>query len=469
MTAGEGAQVSLAALANDLWTSHGGSEGDAVWCLQQALFALDKAVAWAPAVASAEVDANRFREAARHLAGKALPTAQQCGCHQFLIEALAKLSTMSEHDTIGQVAALLLRTPVSARVTNLLLPRPTYERPAEPAEQPASPVVLLRFNLDDQPVSWPIALTPGRAYRLQATARTDSWPSSATHLSIRLESPVPPSVIERPTITIERGTESAQGYLVPRAEINPHDSVVLTPSAAFENAAGSEWVASVIGQRSLRVTTFDPTAIGSDQPMVAQRILDLLAELDARIPSLPSQDRRDLIHLLQSTARFAALANERDDLRGIDEPGFQTKLKEWFVADRYIGLRIREASQLGSGTTDLMLQRIVDELKVSRNQVTIDSPGHFARQSTQYASAGDCPISVLTILDDSPKFEPPGIQSNYMRWLYPAVHGGGHVVSSMVALVIIPIGISGTELLESKNVMESPRQTLIPKPAGGHG
>jgi hypothetical protein len=175
--------------------------------------------------------------------------------------------------------------------------------------------------------------------------------------------------------------------------------------------------------------------------MVAQRILELVRELDAKIPTLPAQDRRNLIYLLEATARFAALANERKELVGLNKAGFQAKLKQAFVQDQYIGLRIQEAPKLGSGVTDLVLERIVNELKVSHVALDIDDADKFVRQPTQYASAADCPISVLTILEDSPKSDPPGVQSNYMRWASPRLHGlSKPSVPSMVAVVIIPIG-----------------------------
>lgn len=84
---------------------------------------------------------------------------------------------------------------------------------------------------------------------------------------------------------------------------------------------------------------------------------------------------------------------------------------------------------------------MVDELKVSHDPLDIDEADKFVRQPTQYASAGDCPISVLPILEDSPKSAPPGIASNYMRWVFPKLHGTANpTVRSMVAVVIVPIG-----------------------------
>lgn len=67
--------------------------------------------------------------------------------------------------------------------------------------------------------------------------------------------------------------------------------------------------------------------------------------------------------------------------------------------DHRIGRRIQEGDELGGGETDLVLEHVVNELKVSRTPVDFESAQRFIRQPTQYASAGDCPISVLTILD----------------------------------------------------------------------
>jgi len=432
--------VAPAAVADLLDRDHRGVEGDAAWALGQALRALDMAITWEPAVGSADANPSRFRDASRHIAGKALAIESLGPLSRTLRDALVVLARLDQHDEVKQAAALLARTPVPAGVTNLLKPRSRWTRPVKTPETPPPPTVLLRFNLEGEPVSWPMALNPARAYRLEAVASVEHWPDAAKHMSVELQSEVPPSVIERPTIIIKRGNQKGEGFLVPRAEIGPGDSVLLTPVVTFIDPDDTHHPAKVVGQRTLRVTTFDPINVGSGQPMVTQRIVELLAELDARIPNLPRQDRRNLIHLLEATARFSALANERTDLRGLDEREFQAKLKQAFVQDRFIGTRIQEAPKLGAGTTDLYLERIVDELKVSHDPLDIDEADKFVRQPTQYASAGDCPISVLTVLEDSPKSDPPGIASNYMRWVFPKLHGAANPnVRSMVAVVIVPI------------------------------
>lgn len=437
----EAPDIDLVTLATRVQADFGAEEGDAAWAVHQALLALDKAVRWEPAITSAEVDANRFRDAARHIATIALQTSTVRRWHATLVEALQILAVLDSFESVAKAVAMLRRTPLAAPVSTLLVPQ-VIRRPDLSQPEPTHvPTVLLRFTLDDSPVSWPIALSPGRAYRLGVSATTDNWPEFAERLDVLLEGDVPESILERPTITLDRESERGNGYLIPKAEINPTDSVLLTPSAIFSGKDGARLKSNVIGDRTLRFTTFDPMVLGANMPMVAQRLVEMLAELDARIPSLPPQDRRNLFHLLDATARFAAVANERSELRGLDEPGFQAMLKQWFVADRFIGLRIKEAQKLGAGTTDLALERVVNELKVNREGTSIDDADRFVRLPVQYASAADCPVSVVTVLDDSPKTEPPGVLSNYMRWSYPRLHGiDNPAVPSMVAVVIVPIG-----------------------------
>jgi hypothetical protein len=417
-------------------------EGETTWGFAAALDSLDKAVRWEPAISDADANPDRFRDAARHIATKALAQARpEANWPPRLREVLGGLASLSAPEEVAPLAGLLRQTPIPAETTDVLKP-PDRPRPAAPtpAVRP-TPTVLLRFQLDGVAASWPISLTPGRTYDLEALVSVDAWPVGADYLVVELDTDVPSSVIGLPTIKVSAGADSGHGYLVPKREIGRTNPVTFIPRATFTGADELATSANIVGHRSLRVSTFDPIAVGVGRPMVAQRIVELLGELDGRITSLPEQDRRDLINLLEATDRFAAFANERSDLVGLGERGFQAKLKQALAMDRAIGTRIQEAPKLGSGTTDLLLGRIVDELKISHSSIDIDDADKFVRQPTQYASAGDCPISMLTVLDDSPKTDPPGIASNYMRWAFPQISGATNPhTPSMVVVVIIPIG-----------------------------
>jgi len=431
----------LADIADDVFAAFGFASGDPAWAVAQALRALGNAIEWEPAVASADARPERFRDAARHLAGKAFEIERQGQWPATLEEALRCLVELDSIASVSHIVSLLQTTPIASLTSTLLEPRRPWTPRTSPEPARPTPTVLLRFTLDGQAATWPISLNPARAYLLEAQAETDAWPVDAAGMEIGFHTDVPASVIEVPSISIAPGRTSGTGYLVPKREIGWREPVTFEPTVRFAIQGGESIPANVVGQRMLRVSTFDPIVVGVGQPMVAQRIVELLGEMDGRIKNLPRPDRLNLIHLLQATARFRAIANDRKDLVGVDEAGFQAKLKAAYELDPFIGTRIQEAPKLAGGTTDLFLGRIVNELKVSPDPIDVDDADKFVRQPTQYASAGDCPISVLTVLDTSPKKDPEGVLANYMRWAVPRLHGAAEpTIPSMVAVVIIGVG-----------------------------
>ena len=423
-------------VADDL--AAGREAGTAAWAMGRALRALDRAQRWEQALADAEPEPERFRASARYLAEQTLATTPIDAWSPGLNEGLATLAALDAFEDPLRAAAALRRTAVSSPVTTLFDPPERWApRPEDPAEAPR-PVVHLRFDVDERAVAWPLAVELNRVYRLGATARVDPWPAGADLIEIALEG-VPSAVLSLSPIVIPKGRARAETYMVSHAEIGIDHPAELTAAARFMGPGVVE-PARVVGHRQLRVTTLDP-GLATGQPFVAQKIVEMLGELSSRIPTLPTQDRKDFVALLDATLAFASLALERDDLEGIDERTFQRKLKQAFVQDSRIGRDIHEGSRLGGGVVDLVLRRINDELKVMHELVDIADAERLVGQPTQYGSAADLPVSILTVLDDLPKTEAPGIPANYLRWVYPRLHGAAQpTVPSMVAVVIVQVG-----------------------------
>jgi hypothetical protein len=327
--------------------------------------------------------------------------------------------------------------------------------------------VHLRFDVEDRPVAWPLALEANHAYMVRAVARADAWPADAGAMEVTLEG-VPSAVLSLSPITIARGAERGETWMVMGPEI-PFDHPAELEAVVKFVGGDRDRVAHVVGHRRLRVTTLDPS-LATGQPFVGQKIVEMLGELNARIPALPTQDRRDFVALLDATAAFASLALERDDLVGIDERAFQRKLKQAFVHDQRIGRDIREGTRLGGGIVDLILRRINDELKVIHEPVDIADADRLVGQPTQYGAGTDAPVSILTVLDDSPKDAAPGIPANYIRWVYPQLHGAAQpAVPSMVAVVIVRVGYRRPHEWTStptQNPAEPADQTPHPREGG---
>ena len=416
--------------------------GDDRWALAEALRALGMAAAWEPAVETADGGAVAKRDASRLIAEKTLSSERRGTWNGAVVEALKILANLDAFADVPRAAIALKRAPIVFATTDILAPPRPVPQHQTPPDTDVTPTVLLHFTLNDEPISWPMALQVGMSYKFGGSAIVDDWPFKGTEIHIEWKTEAPKSIIDRTGFRIMAdGKTSDGGYLHARAEIPPDQGVDLIPVVTIRGLKDNRFAARVVGHSSLRVNTFQPFEIGAGLPMVAQRVLELLAELDARIPSLPQGDRLNLLHLLDATTRFAAGAIYQKDLCDIDESAFQKKLKQAFFLDHRIGGRIQEGSKLGGGETDLVLDRIVNELKVSRTPVDFKIARKFIGQATQYSSAGDCPVSILTILDQSKKSKPPGILSNFMQWAEPQVLTGGSVhTPSMVAIIIIPVG-----------------------------
>jgi hypothetical protein len=432
-----GRVVGLSSVADRL--SEVADEGTSAWALAGALRALDRAQRWEPALVAAESQPDRFRDSARYVAATTAAGPRVDHWSAGLEEGLAILSSLASFDDVVTAARALGRTAIPRPVTTLFARHGEWA-PRKPETAPeAQPVVHLRFDVENRAVGWPLAVQSGRAYPLTVAVRPDAWPDGAERLNINLEG-APSAVLAIDAISIAANSALGRTWMVANAQMGPHDRVELTPVAKFIGPNVLQ-PAQVVGHRQLRIASLDPVLLGTGRPIVAQRIVELLAELDARIPGLPAQDRRDLVTLLDATAAFATLALERDDLVDIDERTFQQKLKQALVQDPRIGHDITEGSRLGGGIVDLILRRINDELKVSHKSVDIADAEQLVGQPTQYGAGTDSPVSILTVLDDSRKLAPPGVLSNYMRWVYPQVHGvASPPVPSMVAVVIIRVG-----------------------------
>lgn len=76
--------------------------------------------------------------------------------------------------------------------------------------------------------------------------------------------------------------------------------------------------------------------------------------------------------------------------------------------------------------TDLLLGDVILELKVEKKSpISLNAAcSRHAGQATQYASAGDCQVSLLAVLDVSSKRAPAGVMGNEMDWAYPKTTSG---------------------------------------------
>ncbi|HTR51844.1 MAG TPA: hypothetical protein VMJ10_14110 [Kofleriaceae bacterium] len=427
----------------------GAVEGDAVWAVEQLLRSLAMVVQWTPAIAQADANPLRFRDAARYLATVALTARGTNRWPTPLATAAEKLASIASPDEARTCAEQLIATPLPPRVTDLMVPRgrraPAIEVEPEDPTADASPApVLVLLSVNDQPLQSPLAVQPNYLYTVTARVRAPAWPPDAVALHIEFMSILPSASLELAPIRIDRSAESATTMLQLRGALAVGRSEEIILRATYEFSDGKQHV-RIVGIPRFRIATFDPaTALPRNMPMVAQALLDMLGELDAKLPRFPREDRGSFFTLFESLLRYAQGAIHDTQLAQRDripEADFRRDLRRHLTTDREIGGALVGGQQLGGGITDLGLGNIVVELKVEHERtVTFDDSLRYMNQPAHYGAHADRPVTILCILDDSEKNTPPGSLANYIGWQVPSLHGLlDPRFPSMVAVLIVPI------------------------------
>lgn len=422
-----------------------GPVGDVVTAYLGAVDALVHAIRWMDASWNAEEGAERHATAARLRAAQLLGHASD-SWPEALRNAVAELESLPGHDMPARVAASLSRVALPVRLTDLF--RGAEARPyvGRERDEPQAPAVALMMRLHGEPVMRPTILQPGALHNFEVEARVIEWPEGAEALEITFISVHPRDFLYVSDLRFSPGalTQSLE-IRVAGARPSGDPPLALTARASFLSNEGPV-PARLAGNTTLEIVTFDAgTATPLDIPTAARRIQQMMAELSNALPQLSVDDRRDARLLLEGVVSFAhtMLDDRLGHQEEVDEAWFQSELRFFLRANPQIGARLGERLGRAGGSTDLVLGNIVLELKVEKESAIslTTACSRYAAQATQYGSAGDSQVSLLAVLDVSPKRAPAGVMGNEVGWAWPAVASGPNPpFPSLVGVVVVRAG-----------------------------
>ena len=421
------------------------TENDIVWAFSELAESLIHGVRWTEALWNAEANSERHSVAAR-MRAKTVAAHIQERWSPDLTESCQILANLTDHQTIPVVAERLSRVVQPPRVTNSFRkPARAFRFPIE-FKEPDSHWVALLIRLDGEPAMRPTLLRPGAMHQFRVEARVNEWPTGADRLEVTFLTVQPRDYLFASNVTFAPDTLE-QPLEIRVAGERPQNAPPLSLTARAIFRRGSDPIDThLAGNTTLELTTFDPgTATPLSMPHTARRLQHMMSEVQNRLPHLDTKDHRDIRLLLEGVLRYGhtALDERLPEQNEVDEKWFQRQLRSFLSADQQIGTRLARGRGRAGGTTDLELGNIVLELKVEKNQpVSLQRAKHrFVNQPTQYASAGDSPVSLLVVLDASPKRAPAGVMGNDIGWAYPETAAGPRpAVPSMVGVAIIRTG-----------------------------
>jgi hypothetical protein len=353
-------------------------------------------------------------------------------------------SALGEVESLGtgsDIAALLARwaeLPVPLLLVDGSRSQQTVPAPVDDADADQVPVVVALAHIDGQLVTGPQVLRPGTVYTLRLEIRIGDWPEWAERLDAELITHLRDTEVELPSFTWHKpvpGIDDASTLV-------GAGSLLLRFGLAAGQAAPPFLVAlrfrgdrdgkrlhqqcEVAGHTELRLRPFDASRDGLTQHRVIdERLLQLYERFHGA--GYDEDQIQAFCRLLTATCR-AALTMSFDTRyrrgRHVTERQFHDDLHQRLHKDPELGGRVERGSRIALGFLDVRHDGITAELKVERKTpVSLTTATKYIGQPTQYAGADGARLSILCILDMSPKAVPIGTLENYLWTLQPALHG----------------------------------------------
>lgn len=420
-------------------------EGDVVWAYLEILESLAHAFRWVDACRNAEVERDRYVEAARLRAREVIKQSQDTWPVD-LVSVTKQLVELEDYDAPSHIASKLRCIPIPPRVTDLFTSEAPKVYTDRRSDQSVAPAVALMIRFHGEPVMRPTIIQPGAMHQFEVEVRVNQWPSDDSTLKVIFAHVYGNDFLYTSELSFTPNILSQNLEVRVAGERPPDDPPLsLTALARFQTGDDSQ-TTRIIGNTTLELTTFDSdTALPLGMPAAARRIKEMMSEVTNTLPHISTNDRRDVRLLLGTLAGFShTVIDDRLDAQiEINEPWFEKELKFFLKANPNIAARLNNQVGRAGGSTDLLLGNIVLELKVEKKKpISLDDAiTRFVKQPAQYASAQDSQISLLAVLDASPKRAPAGVMGNEMKWAYPeTTSGSSPSFPSMVGVIIIRAG-----------------------------
>lgn len=321
------------------------------------------------------------------------------------------------------------------------------------AEQPGPPVAVALASLDGRLITGPAVLRGGQVYELSIKIQTDEWPIWAETLDAEFLTHLDPQDVTLPHFTWRKDEHLAtetEGYeqtgsAVLRFSLGAGRPGVpmmlqLTWRGTVDGQPHTQRI-DISGHRELRMRPYDETRDRiTDYPVFDERLLALYDQLATA--GYDEIQLQAFSRLMTSICRAGlSMTWEKRFARGsrVLEREFHDELHNRLLADTELGGRVDRNDALALGFLDTRHDGITAELKVERRTpVTRESAPKYMGQATQYAAADGARLSILAILDMSPKTLPVGSPENYLFTLEPRLHGltNPEAPSLVVALVV---------------------------------
>jgi hypothetical protein len=338
-------------------------------------------------------------------------------------------------DDIEKLILLLKTLPLPAIYFGKAKDARKQNHKKETEEEDKSPLIRLIAYIDNVPLLAPQILRPRLLYSLKFIVRGVSWPDNAIKLHLDLPTTLPKdeySVSKFELSMPNNNSDEFEGELNGQIRFSSSQTIFsqnisFILRCAFELQNGQFDEIPVIGYNQLefRISDSKNSGITSGYQRLDQHLVQLLTNLISEIPNI-KDELDDLLPLLQELTNLVGVYAQSavfKDFQNILEAEFQSKVLNDLRLK--LGEDIQEHPSQAGGHTDIKFRGTVIELKVEHQESDRKSIGErYSAQAAQYQSVEGKQISIVLVLDLTPKINPPSDIRNDIFLVDVVTHGG---------------------------------------------
>lgn len=375
---------------------------------------------------------------------------------------LTALAMVKSHN--GGSVAPILRGWAALPLPVLIVDGPRHNRPHPQSQAEAEAtnesldnhVAVVLASVDGRLITGPQVLRPNFAYELRLEVRPGEWPDWADRLDAEFIGHLTDAEVQIPTFSWRRAADfeedstlTGDGTLLLRFGLGagqpaPPFLVTLRWRGSRDGEAITE-IVDVAGHSELRFRPFDASRdYLTDFRVFDERLFILYENLHRA--GYDEDQIQAFCRLFTAVCRAGlTMTWDKRYKRGtrVLEREFHDDLYARLHKEPELGGRLERGTPMALGFLDVRHDGITAELKVERRTpVSKETAPKYMGQPTQYAAADGARLSILCVLDLSPKTSPIGTPENYMFTLQPALHGlNNPEAPSLVSVIVVNGGL----------------------------
>ena len=308
-------------------------------------------------------------------------------------------------------------------------------------------LISVVFYMDRELWANPQIIKPQHLYSLHGVVQINQWPVGYDELILSKVSTTNDEwfALSLPAIKFSNEKEIfIDGSITlkyPQSLLDPPVSIKLL--AQFKGLNVRPFSPPIIGYDQLILRVIDKSSFvyptGHDK--LNQKVLEIALEVQRDLPDVPTEELENFIVLLSAILNYQGHCYQRAIYKNesnISEDKFRDNLIEYLSARPELASSLVKEGAIAGGRVEINYKGIIAELKVEKKiadrRKIIEK---YQKQPSAYASATAAQLSILCVLELTPKINPPAIAAKNIFFHTPVLHGFENIESSSKIVIIV--------------------------------